>query len=228
MDIPIFSDFSDTIAQSSDRKKFPPFEKELAILVAKDITDENEKRHFLSVCETSYSEFLRAKQNSDKPYEEKMKIWLTPFQNRLSQIHCRKLAESFLINSNFFLILEVFRRQFSIKDLSITIVSGTLQQIIHAFLERPTINEVFNKYNVNFIVEATEIRFNSEGTYNGSVKASSKRVSEGFKAFPQKYFILGDDVMEQYGFNEHLLNIQSYDEYQINSRILHVSDTISS
>jgi len=202
----IFSDFSDTIAKPSVGAKFPPFELELGKLVGIDIS-------------TQYNHFLSVRRDGSIPYEERMSIWLKPFVGLLSQKHIDQLASTFSYNENFSKAVELLKDRLKTNSPEITIVSGTLWQIINSFLKGKTASRRLKGNNIHFRIGAAKILFGKNGKYNGSLVVTDILACSPARSFPEKCLILGDNAMETYGFGEKLLNVQNFDENTISGRI---------
>jgi len=93
----IISDFSDTIATTSDNSKFPPFELEFGKMLGIDNRQ-------------SYEQFLEIRRNNSIPYNERMKVWLKPFTSLLEMNHIATLVSSFKLNQNFVRAVKIIKK----------------------------------------------------------------------------------------------------------------------
>lgn len=202
----IFSDFSDTIAKSTVGDKFSPFELELGKLVGLDIS-------------AKYEHFLSIRRDETIPPEERMQIWLEPFVNLLTPRHIDQLVSTFAYNENYSKTIELLKDKLHTKSLEITIVSGTLWQIIDSFLRGKIASKCLKGSGVTFKIGATKILFSENGKYNGSLVVTNKLAFSPASSFPEKCLVVGDNAMETYGFGERLLNVQNFDKKIISKRI---------
>lgn len=216
--IVLFSDFSDTIAQPLHGSKFPPFEEELAVIVSQEILESDKKEIFLNECKKAYSQFLEIRKDSTISYEDKMKIWLRPFKDLLAIKHISQLTETFQLNPRFLFAAKLVSDGLQLSSLDITITSGTLKQIIEAFLIKPELLALLKERSIKFSIEATELIL-SDTKFTGRIEPVGKHVYGGANVFPDRYLIFGDDAMETFDFGEHLLNVQSFDQELIKRRI---------
>lgn len=202
----IFSDFSDTIAKPLSGNKFPPFELELGKMIEQEL-DSDLKENFNLKYTQGYEEFLKIRRNDTIPYEKRALTWLEPFTNLLNINHIKRLTLEFDLNENFIDFTKSLANILSKDKLEITIVSGTLSQIIQEFLSR---EDVKNRLDyIEFNILATDLDMNSEGYFSGNIKNTDELVYKG--NFPDNCLIIGDDAMEKYGLGERLVNVQSYD-----------------
>jgi hypothetical protein len=202
----IFSDFSDTIAKPLSGEKFPPFELELGKLAGVDIS-------------AQYSHFLSVRSNETIPYEDRMQIWLKPLTNLLTLKHIEQLVSTFIYNENYSKVTELLKSKLYTNSLEITIVSGTLWQVINCFLTSAEVSQFTNKCNISFEVGAAKLGFDMEGKFNGELTVTNKLAYSKNSSFPEKYLIIGDNAMESYGFGEKLLNAQEFNSKTISERI---------
>ena len=202
----IFSDFSDTIAKPQSGNKFTPFELELGKMIEQEISSDLKENFNLKYTQ-GYEEFLKIRRDDTIPYEERALTWLEPFTNLLNTNHIKRLTLGFDLNENFIDFTKSLANILSKDKLEITIVSGTLSQIIQEFLSR---KDVKNRLDyIEFNILATDLDMNSEGYFSGNIKNTDELVYKG--NFPDNCLIIGDDAMEKYGLGERLVNVQSYD-----------------
>jgi len=201
----IFSDFSDTIAKPKFGNKFPPFEIELGKMIEQELN--SDLKEFFNLKYTKgYEEFLKIRRDDSIPYEKRALTWLEPFTNLLNINHIKKLTLGFDLNDNFIDFTKNLARILNKDKIEITIVSGTLTQIIQEFLFRENIKKELNFIDFNIL--ATELDMDSDGYFNGNIKNTEELVYKG--NFPENCLIIGDDAMERYGLGERLFNVQSY------------------
>lgn len=201
----IFSDFSDTIAKPKFGNKFPPFELELGKMIEQELNSDL-KENFNLKYSKGYEEFLKIRRDDSIPYEKRALTWLEPFTNLLNINHIKKLTLGFDLNDNFIDFTKNLARILNKDKLEITIVSGTLTQIIQEFLSRNDVKKELNLIDFNIL--ATDLDMNSDGYFTGNIKNTDELVYKG--NFPENCLIIGDDAMENYGLGERLVNVQSY------------------
>lgn len=204
----IFSDFSDTIAKPKKGNKFSPFEIELAKMVGLDISHEYE--HFLSV-----------RSDIRITPEEKMQIWLKPFEGVLTQKHIENLVSKFTYNENFIKTIEIIKDKMDAKTIDINIVSGTLWQIVEAFLYGDESSKISQKYGLKFKIGATKLGFNSDGKYSGKLVVTNKLAFLPASSFSDKCLVIGDNSMEDFGFGIRLINVQNFNHDLVCDRVEH-------
>ena len=202
----IISDFSDTIATSEDGSKFPPFELKLGKMLGIDNRD-------------SYEEFIKVRRDNSFAYNDKMKIWLKPFISTLEMVNIENLTSTFRLNPNFFKAVKLIKERLAVDDLKITIVSGTLWQIINSFLSRKEVQEQVTREKILFDIKAAKLIFDDRGKFSGNLEETDPPAYSTVEQYPADYLILGDNAMESYGFGNRLLNVQNYNEGEILSRI---------
>lgn len=202
----IYSDFSDTIAEPSSGDKFPSFELELGKLAGVDNS-------------VQYKHFLSVRRDVSIPCEERMKIWLKPFVGILTQQHIDQLTSTFSYNENYSKAVDLIKEKLKSDSLEITIVSGTLWQIIESFLKGKIASACLKERDITFKIGATKIHFNQNGKYDGQLVVTNKLAFSPASSFPNKCLIIGDNTMEKYGFGEKLLNVQNYDPKLISKRL---------
>ncbi len=201
----IFSDFSDTIAKPKFGNKFPPFELELGKMIEQELNPDL-KENFNLKYSKGYEEFLKIRRDVSIPYEKRALTWLEPFTNLLNINHIKKLTLEFDLNGNFIDFTKNLASILNKDKLEITIVSGTLTQIIQEFLFR---EDVKNRLNyIDFNILATDLDMDSDGYFIGDIKNTEELVYKG--NFPEDCLIIGDDAMKNYGLGERLVNVQSY------------------
>jgi hypothetical protein len=202
----IYSDFSDTVAKPKTGDKFPPFELELGKMIEQEI-DTALKDKFVSKYSDGYKNFQAIRRDNSIPYEKRALTWLQPFTNLLNVRHIKKLVSEFELNKNFVDFTKNLTGALYTKKLEITIVSGTLTQIIKEFLNRESVKNNLNYINFNIL--ATDLIMNSEGYFTGKIKNTNELVYKG--NFPDKCLIIGDNAMENYGLGARLINVQNYE-----------------
>ena len=202
----IFSDFSDTIAKPRSENKFPPFELELGKMIEQELSPDSQVDFNLRYS-SGYEEFLKIRRDDTIPYERRALTWLQPFTDLLNINHLKKLTLEFDLNQNFIDFTKGLSTVLNTDKLNITIVSGTLTQIIQEFLSREDIKKEL--YYIDFNILATDLDMNSDGYFTGNIKNTDELVYKG--NFPNDCLIIGDDAMEKYGLGEKLVNVQNYD-----------------
>lgn len=202
----IFSDFSDTIAKPRHGDKFPPFEIELGKLIEKGL-DPDLIENFNLKYSQGYEEFVKIRRNDSIPYEKRALTWLEPFTNLLNINHIKRLILEFDLNKNFIDFTKNLTKILAADKIEITIVSGTLTQIIQEFLSQENVKKELNFIDFNIL--ATDLDINSDGYFTGKIKDTNELVYKG--NFSNDCLIIGDNAMENYGLGEKLVNVQSYD-----------------
>lgn len=201
----IFSDFSDTIAKPRSENKFPPFELELGKMIEQELNPDLKDNFNLKYIH-GYEEFIKIRRNDTIPFEKRALTWLEPFTNLLNTNHIKKLTLEFDLNENFIDFTKNLTNILGTDKLAITIVSGTLTQIIQEFLSREDIKKEL--HYIDFNILATDLDMNSDGCFTGNIKNTDELVYKG--NFPEDCLIIGDDAMKNYGLGERLVNVQSY------------------
>lgn len=201
----IFSDFSDTIAKPKHGDKFPPFELELGKMIEEELSSDLVEDFNLKYSQ-GYEEFLKIRRDDSIPYEKRALTWLKPFIDLLNINHIKKLTLEFDLNKNFIDFTKDITKILVTDKIEITIVSGTLTQIIQEFLSREDIKKELNFIDFNIL--ATDLDMNSDGYFTGKIKDTNELVYRG--NFPENCLIIGDNAMENYGLGERLVNVQSY------------------
>ncbi len=201
----IFSDFSDTIAKPRHGDKFPPFEIELGKLIEKDL-DPDLIENFNLKYSQGYEEFVKIRRNDSIPYEKRALTWLEPFTNLLNINHIKRLILEFDLNKNFIDFTKNLTKILAADKIEITIVSGTLTQIIQEFLSQENVKKELNFIDFNIL--ATDLDINSDGYFTGKIKDTNELVYKG--NFSNDCLIIGDNAMENYGLGGRLVNVQSY------------------
>lgn len=219
MNYSIYSDFSDTIAKPSTTHKFPPFEIELSKIISQDIKSIEARNLFLKHCNECYQEFLIKRRDNSIKYEDRMKIWLKPFNNLLTLTHIAALTENFELNFNFLQIVMLLKNELKVDELKIVIASGTLWQIIESFIQRQDVSKQLTEQNIKFDIKAAKLMFNNDELFNGDLYETDSIAYSNVDAYPKNYLIIGDNQMENYGFEKHLLNVQELDIAEVKQRI---------
>jgi hypothetical protein len=201
----IFSDFSDTIAKPKHGDKFPPFELELGKMIEKDL-DPDLIENFDLKYSQGYEEFVKIRRNDSIPYEKRALTWLEPFTNLLNINHIKKLILEFDLNKNFIDFTKNLTKILTTDKIEVTIVSGTLTQIIQEFLSQENVKKELNFIDFNIL--ATDLDINSDGYFTGKIKDTDELVYKG--NFPDNCLIIGDNAMKNYGLSEKLVNVQNY------------------
>lgn len=210
----IFSDFSDTIAKPKFGNKFPPFELELGKMIEQELNSDL-KENFNLKYSKGYEQFLKIRRDDSIPYEKRALTWLEPFTNLLNINYIKRLTLEFDLNQYFIDFTKNLASILNKDKLEITMVSGTLTQIIQEFLSR---EDVKNRLNyIDFNILATELDMDSDGYFNGNIKNTDELVYKG--NFPDNCLIIGDDAMEKYELGERLVNVQSYEPEKIKKEI---------
>ena len=198
----ILTDFSDTIAKPLSGNKFSPFELRLGKMIEQELNSDLKENFNLKYTQ-GYKKFLKIRRNNLIPYEKRAFTWLEPFTNLLNINHIKKLTLEFDLNQNFIDFTKSLVNILSTDKLEITIVSGTLTQIIQGFLSIEDIKKRLDYIEFNIL--ATELTINSDGYFTGNIKNTNELVYKG--NFPDNCLIIGDDAMEKYGLGDRLINV---------------------
>ena len=153
-----------------------------------------------------YEEFVKIRRNDSIPYEKRALTWLEPFTNLLNINHIKRLILEFDLNKNFIDFTKNLTKILAADKIEITIVSGTLTQIIQEFLSQENVKKELNFIDFNIL--ATDLDINSDGYFTGKIKDTNELVYKG--NFSNDCLIIGDNAMENYGLGGRLVNVQSY------------------
>ncbi|MBU2102541.1 MAG: 6-phosphogluconolactonase, partial [Candidatus Omnitrophica bacterium] len=215
----IISDFSDTIAQPTRGGDVPAFEETLRHMVAEDIGDEQKRAAFKKEAESAYMQAQAIKWDGNKDtFMLRAQTWLKPFVAKLSKQHIEKLVKTLTVNSNFIKAIGLIRKAAGLApdaDVTITIASGTLSEIIDSFIAQQASSFFTQKDSeeaISFSWHAIPaLAWDKEGYYTGDFTEEAHAYAyQGVEAYPQNSIVLGDNRMEQagLGLGKQLFNLQ--------------------
>ena len=220
--VKIFADASDTLMLPPEGlDKFPSHEEKLRTVVEARTADETLKQTFISEAAAGYAEFQEKRRNNNIPIGDRYLMWLRPFQNaKLSKSDIATLVKDWRLNGNFLEAVKIIREKLGLgtdETIHITIVSGALVDLNEAFINRADVKPLLDELNIKFDIEGVKLGWDDSGYFDGTVTAQGKMFYAQAKEFPKDAIVIGDNLMEKYGFSgpdapAAFANVQSFNK----------------
>ncbi len=200
----IYADMSDTIALPPEGEDiFSAHEISLRLLVAKDISEENNERfEFIKRAGKGYRMFEKFRRDQNIAIEDRYNHWLEPFEGYLQQKHIDELVKGWRINEEFFEVIKLLREEMGLakdEELEIEISSGNPININYAFMQREDVAARLAELNVEITYQGIELLM-TNATYKGAISTRGTLFYADHNAYPENSIVIGDNPMMKYGF----------------------------